>query len=208
MTAAATLCVSCPLKVDVYCMGGLGCMLRAAQRAATAQPHAGREEAAARLLKDGVMVAMDAFVLAVPQARAHRLPAVQSSLQGLAVGAALSNVPRTAQVLEVHKLLADEVSRTSRIKLFLSSFAAAPCKPAFCNTPAIMAHWHSQIERISALRVPGNQWTLLLERVAAAVARAEALPHDALRSANPRERSMEDLRLEQPELVVGCWASG
>ena len=44
--------------------------------------------------------------------------------------------------------------------------------------------------------------------MAAGVARVEALPHDALRQAHPRERCLEDLRLEQPELVVGCWASG
>ena len=54
----------------------------------------------------------------------------------------------------------------------------------------------------------GNEFVLLLDRVAADVARAEALPQDALRGAHPRERSSEDLRLEQPELIVGCWASG
>ena len=48
---------------------------------------------------------------------------------------------------------------------------------------------------------------LLLHRVAADVARAEA-PHDALRRAHPRERSSEDVRLEQAGLIVGCWASG
>lgn len=48
----------------------------------------------------------------------------------------------------------------------------------------------------------------LLDHIVAAVARAEALPHDALRRAHPRERSLEDLRLERPELIVGCWASG
>ena len=47
-----------------------------------------------------------------------------------------------------------------------------------------------------------------MERVAAAVARAEALPHDALRRAHPRERCLEDVRLDRPELIVGCWASG
>ena len=53
-----------------------------------------------------------------------------------------------------------------------------------------------------------DKFMLLLDRVATAVARAEALPHDALRRAHPRERSLEDVRLEQPELMVGCWASG
>ena len=55
---------------------------------------------------------------------------------------------------------------------------------------------------------PGNEFTILMEHVTAAVSRAEALPHDALRRAHPRERSLEDVRLEQPELIVGCWASG
>ena len=49
---------------------------------------------------------------------------------------------------------------------------------------------------------------MLLERMAAVITLTEALPHDALRRAHPRERSMEDLRLKQPELIVGCWASG
>ena len=54
----------------------------------------------------------------------------------------------------------------------------------------------------------GNEFVLLLDRVTAAVARADALPHDALRRAHPRERSLEDVRLDQPELIFGCWASG
>ena len=73
----------------------------------------------------------------------------------------------------------------------------------------------SQIMRIHALYEPGNaaarsgkDFEELMERVAAAVARAEALPQDALRQAHPRERSLEDVRLDRPELIVGCWASG
>ena len=54
----------------------------------------------------------------------------------------------------------------------------------------------------------GKEFAQLLERVAAAVTFAEALPHDALRGAHPRKRCLEDARLEQPELIVGCWASG
>ena len=45
-------------------------------------------------------------------------------------------------------------------------------------------------------------------RAAVAASRAEDLPQDAMLQANPRERTLEDLRLEQPELIVGCWASG
>ena len=46
-----------------------------------------------------------------------------------------------------------------------------------------------------------------VKRIAAAVARAEALPFSALQQAHPRERFLEDMRLERPELIVGCWAS-
>ena len=48
----------------------------------------------------------------------------------------------------------------------------------------------------------------VVDFAAAAIARAEALPHNELRRAHPRERTLEDLRLERPELLVGCWASG
>ena len=86
MTATACLCGAggpvSALKVEVYCTGGLGCMLRAARRAVAAQPHAGREEAVARLLKDGLVCVMDAFALAVPQARAPSLPAVPKQFAG------------------------------------------------------------------------------------------------------------------------------
>ena len=64
---------------------------------------------------------------------------------------------------------------------------------------------------MSSLPAParaGDKFVLLLDRIAAYVARAEALPLDALRAAHARERSLEDLRLERPELIVGCWASG
>ena len=74
---------------------------------------------------------------------------------------------------------------------------------------------HLQIARIEASNAagaaphePGDKVKLLFERVAAAVARTEALPQDELRQAHPRERCLEDVRLEQPELIVGCWASG
>ena len=114
MTATACLCGAggpvSALKVDVFVTGGLGCMLRAAQRTVAAQPPVRREEAAARLLKNGVVCVLDAFALAVPQARALFLPAVTSSLRALAVGATTSEVPCTAQVAEARKLLADEVS--------------------------------------------------------------------------------------------------
>ena len=54
----------------------------------------------------------------------------------------------------------------------------------------------------------GDNAVATIDRVAVAMARAEALPQDELRRANPRERTLEGLRLEQPELTVGCWASG
>ena len=72
------------------------------------------------------------------------------------------------------------------------------------------------MKRATALHAPGgtvfvaadDESVCLLDRVAAAVTRIEALPHDVLRRAKPCERSLADLRLEQPALTVGCWASG
>ena len=52
-----------------------------------------------------------------------------------------------------------------------------------------------------------SECVLLIGRMAADVARVEAGPHDALRQAHPLERCLEDVRLERPELIVGCWAS-
>ena len=65
------------------------------------------------------------------------------------------------------------------------------------STPGLLDAWATSNER-----------KLLLGRVATAVALVEAMPHDALRAAHPRERWLEDLRLAHPELIVGCWASG
>lgn len=72
-----------------------------------------------------------------------------------------------------------------------------------------------QVERILDLYDPrtasvraDSEFVRVLDRMAAAAARAEALPQDALRAAHPRERCLEDVRLEQPELTLGCWASG
>lgn len=57
---------------------------------------------------------------------------------------------------------------------------------------------HSQIRRTfrewdpgPACQATGNAYGELINRMAAAVTRAEALPQDALRAANPRERSLE-----------------
>ena len=58
---------------------------------------------------------------------------------------------------------------------------------------------------------PETRWkvTFLIDRMVMAVMDAEALPtKDKLRRAHPRERCLEDARLERPELIVGCWASG
>ena len=70
-----------------------------------------------------------------------------------------------------------------------------------------MKHTLLLLYQTRPLRGTGIQVVLLINGMAAAIAR-ETLPHDALRKAHPRERSLEDLRLEQPELIVGCWASG
>ena len=62
--------------------------------------------------------------------------------------------------------------------------------------------------QIGSMSGAGDEYVVLLERVTKDVSQLEARPHDALRRAHPRERCLEDLRLEQPELTVGCWASG
>ena len=54
----------------------------------------------------------------------------------------------------------------------------------------------------------GDNAMATIDRMAVAMASAEALPQDVLRQAHPRDRTLEDLRLERPELMVGCWASG
>ena len=54
----------------------------------------------------------------------------------------------------------------------------------------------------------GDNAMTTIERMAVAMTRTEALPQDVLRQAHPRERTLEGLRIEQPELTVGCWASG
>ena len=77
MTAVACLCgISAPLTVEVFCGGALGALLRVALWLAAAQPHAqAKERVAEQLLREGLASAVDAFSLAVPQARAHPLPA-------------------------------------------------------------------------------------------------------------------------------------
>ncbi len=74
---------------------------------------------------------------------------------------------------------------------------------------------HVQIACISesdvtdaAFSETSNKLVMLIKRMAAAVACAEALPGDALRRAHPRKRWLADARLDQPELIIGCWASG
>ena len=62
--------------------------------------------------------------------------------------------------------------------------------------------------RLAGAALAGDEMLVLVNRIAATIARAEALPQDALREAHPRERTLMDLRLERPELLVGCWASG
>ena len=90
----------------------------------------------------------------------------------------------------------DQRARRLRIVLFLRSLALSQI--AGIKEPTAATIYPEKRKRA----------VLLLEHLAAAVACAEALPCDALRLANPHERSLEDMRLDQPELIVGCWASG
>ena len=58
---------------------------------------------------------------------------------------------------------------------------------------------------------PETRWkvTMLIDGMTVAVMDIEAPPiKDELRRAHPRERWLEDARLERPELIIGCWASG
>ena len=80
--------------------------------------------------------------------------------------------------------------------------------------PLLYRAAHSQVASILESASPAlvsqetaNRVKLSVNRMATAVARAEALPFEELRQANLRERSQEDVRLERPELIVGCWAS-
>ena len=59
--------------------------------------------------------------------------------------------------------------------------------------------------RTASMRA-GSEFVRLLDRVAAAAARAEALPQGALRQAHPRERCLEDVRLAQAR--AHAWVLG
>ena len=88
-----------------------------------------------------------------------------------------------------------------------------PWSSADINVPALVLPGPWQSRHLCALHIQGSVRTgdnamATIDRVAVAMARAEALPQDELRRTNPRERTLEDVRLEQPELTVGCWASG
>lgn len=71
--ALARLCdyAYAPLAIELFCGKALGAWLRLAQRLLAALPLAGREQLAARLVKDGLVPMVQAFGLVVPQARAR-----------------------------------------------------------------------------------------------------------------------------------------
>ena len=65
-----------PLTVELFCGGVLGSLLRVAQRLVAAQPHAEQEEKIAEyLFHECLTSVVKSFGVAVPQARAHALPA-------------------------------------------------------------------------------------------------------------------------------------
>ena len=70
--------------------------------------------------------------------------------------------------------------------------------------------WALQVTTLDAPVTPETRGklALLIDHMAEPVARAEALPHDELRKKDPRTRCLEDARLDRPELIIGCWASG
>ena len=76
--AVNRLCnISKAVAVDLFCGGVLGALLLLARRLVSTRPHAGRvrHTYAAHLFKVGLVDAVEAFGLAVPQARVQRLPA-------------------------------------------------------------------------------------------------------------------------------------
>lgn len=71
-----------PLVVELFCGGVLGALLHLAQRVVAAQPHAEQEEKIAEyLFHECLISAVEAFGVAVPQARAHPLPPNRLSSQ-------------------------------------------------------------------------------------------------------------------------------
>ena len=56
--------------VEMFYDGALSALLRIAQRLVAAQPHAGREQSAYSLFREGVALVVGVFAHAVPQARA------------------------------------------------------------------------------------------------------------------------------------------
>lgn len=126
-------------------------------------------------------------------------------------------MPLSAQVAEIRETMDGEVSAWTRFALLPSLLTLQVSTPGGSVRPRSCRPLLLQWTRVRALVVrarlagaalTGDEMLPLVDRIAAAIARAEALPHDALRKAHPRKRTLEDLRLERPELIVGCWASG
>lgn len=81
--AVVLLCnASKALAVQCFCDGVLGGLLRVARWLVDAQPHADwvRQGSAGRLFRGGLVDTVEAFSRAVPQTRAHPLPAAPSLL--------------------------------------------------------------------------------------------------------------------------------
>lgn len=67
----AVIHLSGAFAAEMFCDGALSALLRIAQRLVAAQPHAGREQSAIRLFREGVARVVCTFAHAVPQARPH-----------------------------------------------------------------------------------------------------------------------------------------
>ena len=207
-----------PTAAELFCEGALGGWVRLAQRRVAKQPLADREGLAALLLKDGQRM-VEAFGLAVPQARGrlrnqpcpHKRAehfdsacAANAAFQGASLHAGCRHKQDGGRRGECECiLLASERSCcTLRIRMLWQA-----CLPRFTWRWALQAI-HKSASHVQGSVRTSNKCAAMVVCMAAAVARAEALPQNLLRRAHPRKRTLEDLRLEQPELIVGCWAGG
>ena len=131
---------------------------------------------------------------------------------------AVSELSACAQIAECYESRADQVGACAPA-LLACTRCCTLCKYVRLNVWAM--RWCSrragrlQAPAVMALYSAGviatedrNMLAVMIDGLAAEVKEVEALPQEALRRAHPRERCMEDARLERHELIVGCWASG
>lgn len=137
-------CASAPLAVELFCDGVLGLLLRIAQRLVAAKLQREGEAAAERALCECAALLLEAFSAAVPQARAHALPApaVQGTCWCPCLGCGADRVPQRAG----RRYCKNDGNRGERLHVPCSPpLAAAPCTSACpgasCDALALMWRW-------------------------------------------------------------------